>query len=144
MAEAEALPRASTSSCGELAWAEPSGSVDHVCGAAGANCPRGSYADAEALCLGMGARLCTFDEIGSGEATGTGCGFDNERVWTSTADACAPPRHMSAGGLPEDWGEAVLEMAPDCEVAPGWRTSIRTENNIVMPGGALASAAVSL
>ena len=63
------IPCTSGRSCAELGWAEPSGSLDHVCGSVGSECAHLDYAGAEALCVSQGARLCTVEEIGSGEAS---------------------------------------------------------------------------
>ena len=35
--------------------------------------------------FGSGARLCTLEELRAGEATETGCGYDEVMTWTSTA-----------------------------------------------------------
>ena len=43
-----------------------------------------SFEEAEAHCEGMGARLCTQDELFMGEAAWTGCGYDGYLVWSST------------------------------------------------------------
>jgi len=44
-----------------------------------------TYAEATAICSGRGFRLCTQQEIMAGKTSGTGCGYDFKRVWTSTA-----------------------------------------------------------
>ena len=40
-----------------------------------------NFAQAEAICNGAGARLCTVAELEGGCAAGTGCGFDSELIW---------------------------------------------------------------
>ena len=42
------------------------------------------FDEAEILCLGLGARLCTAAELVNLEGSGTGCGHDNRRVWSSS------------------------------------------------------------
>lgn len=43
-----------------------------------------TYAQAEAICSARGQRLCTKVEMDSGVCSGTGCGHDDDLVWTST------------------------------------------------------------
>jgi len=40
-----------------------------------------TFAEAEAICQAVGARLCTAAELRSGCTQGSGCGFDLELVW---------------------------------------------------------------
>ena len=42
-----------------------------------------TFAEAEARCADAGARLCTAEELESNCASGTGCGYDSELVWSS-------------------------------------------------------------
>ena len=52
------------------------------------NCPRGTYGQAADVCAEVpGARLCTVYEALNDCLRGTGCGFDNDLVWTATAEA---------------------------------------------------------
>jgi len=47
-------------------------------------CPTGkTYSEALSICKLSGLRLCTKDELHSGVCCGTGCQFDNARVWSS-------------------------------------------------------------
>lgn len=41
--------------------------------------------EAENICLSFGGRLCSVAELISGEASATGCGFDQAQVWSKTA-----------------------------------------------------------
>jgi len=43
-----------------------------------------NHSEAEAACSSIGARLCTALELKKNCARGTGCGFDNNIIWTST------------------------------------------------------------
>ena len=43
-----------------------------------------SYTQATAICKAAKARLCTYGELVRGEERGTGCGHDNNRIWSST------------------------------------------------------------
>ncbi|MGB0589717.1 MAG: proprotein convertase P-domain-containing protein [Myxococcota bacterium] len=78
---------ASTSTCSELGWtALGSNGSSAVCGESdvpGCNADK-TYDEAVAVCTAIGARLCTYGELNNDEAAGTGCGYDNSRVWTST------------------------------------------------------------
>jgi len=45
---------------------------------------RKTYKAAMYLCARMHLHICSAEEIGSSLQCGTGCGFDAQRVWTST------------------------------------------------------------
>ena len=47
-----------------------------------------TFAEAEAICRSVGARLCTAAELVDGCTAGTGCQFDFELIWGTT-----PPAH---------------------------------------------------
>jgi len=47
-----------------------------------------TYAEAESVCTSRGMRVCTRAELDTDLCCGTGCGFDNQLVWTSTAVTC--------------------------------------------------------
>ena len=67
-----------------------------------------SYVDAEAFCVGAGARVCTYDELAADAAGGSGCALDDARVWTATP--CKKGErfgHFSASGA-----AAHLEKRP--------------------------------
>ena len=51
-----------------------------------------AYGPAEMFCENFGARLCHINELESNCAAGTGCGYDDEYVWTS---APSDPVHRS-------------------------------------------------
>ena len=55
-----------------------------------------NYIVADSVCSGMGARLCTLDELRDGEAKDTGCGFNRQKIWTSTP--CGDGFYMVAYG----------------------------------------------
>ena len=42
---------------------------------------RKTFAQAEAICDGVGARLCSVAELEAGCTAGTGCHFDWDLVW---------------------------------------------------------------
>ena len=51
-------------------------------------CHATSYSDAKMLCEGAGARLCKYEEVDANllsDASDSGCGFDDSRIWTSTS-----------------------------------------------------------
>ena len=48
-----------------------------------------TYTQAKTICEGNGKRLCQKSELN--KASGTGCGFDKVRVWTSTSPSTASP-----------------------------------------------------
>eukprot|EP01043_Picozoa_sp_COSAG02_P017040 COSAG02_NODE_764_length_17402_cov_14.275155_1_plen_567_part_00 len=90
----------SVRSCEELAasgggW--PTGRGDAaICAESDAGfaegCVQDGWTQAQATCFEAGARLCTVDEIVSGETQGTGCSHDNRQVWSSTG--CAEGQGM--------------------------------------------------
>ncbi len=70
---------------------------ESVCGATPATCQASAtWAQAKALCDDQGMRLCTVDELEADEANGSGCGFDDERVWS--ASACGAAGYYTAAG----------------------------------------------
>ena len=77
-----------------------------VCGASDAHPLAGcakfaNWTAARETCEAPGARLCSLDELSSDEARGTGCGFDDEHVWSATPcgeDAYFVQRGASTGG----------------------------------------------
>jgi hypothetical protein len=76
----------SAKTCHQLGWASPRSQVDGVCGESDVDgaCTRQHYAAAVELCEGVGARMCTIEEIHGDVTRGTGCNFDFERVWSSS------------------------------------------------------------
>jgi len=46
-------------------------------------CRRATWDGAKAACEGIGGRLCTVEEIVADCTSGTGCGLNNEDIWTS-------------------------------------------------------------
>jgi hypothetical protein len=75
--------------CQELKW-KPWDKNLEVCAQSmlppAGKCYSGDYKKSTEICAGVGGRLCTAAEISAGAAVGTGCGFDEKRVWTS--DTC--------------------------------------------------------
>merc|ERR1719254_479765 len=45
-----------------------------------------TYAEAMEMCMAMGMRLCTKDELDGGVCCGTGGKCDDARIWTTTTD----------------------------------------------------------
>jgi len=52
--------------------------------------PKKTYCEAEAICEVAGLRLCTAREVKDCKTCGTGCFFDNKKIWTSTGGATPP------------------------------------------------------
>mmetsp|Transcript_48379 Transcript_48379/g.109913 ORF Transcript_48379/g.109913 Transcript_48379/m.109913 type:complete len:290 (-) Transcript_48379:121-990(-) len=85
------VPNVSAKSCSELGWdPELHGSSDLVCADTELGTGLGSckglrqWTDARDLCIEYGARLCTLSEIMNDETRDTGCGVDDNLVWSST------------------------------------------------------------
>ena len=89
---------ASRKTCAELGWTTKHGRRASVCGAS--HCDgrlaqqtsskaftTATYDEAQEICHGEGARLCTAQELESDEVATTGCGLDAKRIWSSTSCA---------------------------------------------------------
>ena len=90
--------------CDELSWFTGLGS-DLVCGMSRVHgeCNGDvTMAEALSLCVAVGARLCTVEELHNDETVGldgaTGCGFNNGRVWSSTRVGCGDGEVKTAAG----------------------------------------------
>ena len=57
-----------------------------------------TFAEAKQICEGKGYRLCTAEEIKMCKTCGTGCGYDNHRVWTSTGGGGPTTSNDDSGG----------------------------------------------
>jgi hypothetical protein len=65
--------------CGQRVWAESNFTQS------GLNCQHNAtYDEAAATCAADGARLCTAAEIAADCTRGTGCGHDNDLIWSSS------------------------------------------------------------
>lgn len=54
-----------------------------------------THADADELCMSVGARLCTAVELfENGEGTGTGCGHDRRLIWSSSSTLNSGDYHL--------------------------------------------------
>lgn len=80
-------PVRSTALCKDLGWQFKYGNTD-VCAASTIDntCHQSdsTFDQAEAICTGQGARLCTLAELEADVARGTGCSLDFSVTWTST------------------------------------------------------------
>jgi len=80
----------SVSSCVDLGWPSYNPSFPNVCAASIINsrCYNSgtlTYSMADSICTTSGARLCTSDELQNDVTAGSGCGLDDQFVWSSTA-----------------------------------------------------------
>lgn len=90
--------------------------------------------DSLGVCLRVGARLCTLLELSSGAASNTGCGYNSEWVWTSTACAvsgapgryqvfdekqivCAPRSHSNATAFVRCCADSLTQSSSSDEAA---------------------------
>merc|ERR1712166_830349 len=84
-----------------------------------------TYAQAKTICEGNGKRLCQKSELN--KASGTGCGFDTVRIWTSTPPSPASPtaaltaKSQSATKLKKAAtdDQPALKKKKDCIPHPG-------------------------
>uniref|UniRef100_A0A7S3TL01 Glycosyl hydrolase family 13 catalytic domain-containing protein n=2 Tax=Emiliania huxleyi TaxID=2903 RepID=A0A7S3TL01_EMIHU len=97
-----------------------------------------TFEEAEAVCAGAGARLCTKDELASDCTRGTGCGHDRDLVWSSTElmpsspkpapPAPAPPPPLSLPPRPPP-------ASPEAADVPSPLTSYRRHGGLNCQGG---------
>lgn len=77
--------------CASHAW-QPAGTAENPCPwTTSGECQTSkTHAEAEQYCQGLhqDARLCTEDEVGRECAARSGCGFDDDLVWTRTPSQC--------------------------------------------------------
>lgn len=106
--------------CSELGWL-PDGGSTKVCAASrvAPDSPTQcsgmtNFYSANALCKAAGARLCSSAELSNDEAVGTGCKYDDARVWSSTNCDDGKGRITQAGarkGLMADGVECTAVTA---------------------------------
>jgi hypothetical protein len=107
MGGCDVAPR-SAQSCGELGWEAGHGTAK-VCAEStieGSCSGEVTFAEAEALCGGIGARLCTLPELLENETRGTGCWYDLELVWSAT--------HCTGGGRALAAGSTLNHQGVQC------------------------------
>ena len=105
-------------SCEDLAFANGFGSPE-VCGESDLpGCNEADFDTARDLCADNDARLCTIDELLADESRGSGCGYDNRRVWSSSR--CAGGGYYTAAGSTANAGswptECTNAARPDVAV----------------------------
>ena len=111
-AESCFLPSVSTKSCVQLGAAPE---ADGVCGVS-VGCSGGvSYQAANLFCVAAGARLCTWQELNDAQANTAGCGYNDERVWTSTV--CRSGSRLTQAGKPDKLGVEPLECTEETSAA---------------------------
>ena len=126
--EVERVPECSVSRCDDLGWfnydafgsSEVCGESEFVTGQCSGLL---DLKDARRFCQAGGARLCSLEELLDDEARETGCNYDVERVWSSTAVA-DPAANCSAydpaGGDEEGfwtaWGSTASGTEPECRL----------------------------
>jgi len=69
--------------------------------------PALTYAENMDLCWSIGARLCTEAEMQDGCTVGTGCGYDENLLWTDRSGEAPTP--VDCGGGWSDWGICSVE-----------------------------------
>lgn len=85
-----------------------------------------SWAQAEHVCIGAGARLCTVEELKADETRGTGCNHDRSHVWSSDMVDCKAGWHVGVVGATttkkkskciRDSGSAAVRCCADTTVS---------------------------
>ena len=97
----------------------PTAKGDHsICGEAdaGFECNEAAtWAEAESTCLGVGARLCTVEELEADETKGTGCGNNNKLVWSEDAGRCGAGSHTVVVGSAASAAAHANRFATRCD-----------------------------
>lgn len=108
------VPVPSIKTASDLGWSV-NGSNDYDPNLAGESDPCSGlvdYAAAVAYAESYGARLPTIEEAESQVATGTGCGYDSEYIWTQTK--CGPNAYFVTPGNPS---YLTTSLPRECRVA---------------------------
>lgn len=87
----------SSAICGESDNGLGPGGKSECFGSGGPSTPIG-WRTAQSICLKIGARMCTVEEVKADEARGTGCNHDGRYVWTSDDVGCKPGSHVATIG----------------------------------------------
>merc|ERR1711879_610611 len=122
----------SEKTCAEMGWSDEVKTgglgVEGVCGTKGEESVCGgeiAYGDAEDICTGMGARLCTQEEYEALEAFDSGCKIEKKGypVWTSTdcTESGGEKRKGSMTTVLSKSGEATSECTTRGDKAYGGR-----------------------
>ena len=95
-------PATSNMSCLDLGWPSYSSFLPDLCAASIVNsrCYNTgtlTHEMADSICTSSGARLCTSDEMLNDVTAGSGCGLDDQLIWTSTE--CTAGSFWAAHGL---------------------------------------------
>ena len=69
-----------------------------------------TFAQAEAICAGVGARLCTVAELEAGCAAGTGCNHNENLVWADPSPSPPPPTAPVVCGKPGQCGSEAAGL----------------------------------
>jgi len=101
----------SVSTCDDLGWNPEENGSPAVCAVSDAAPLAGCsgairWRDALRFCEGVGARLCSADELQQNEARGTGCSYDLAWVWTSTP---CPDGYLVTTGSSKVGTETICE-----------------------------------
>jgi hypothetical protein len=107
---------------GRNTWPTRTGDHD-ICGEADASLgPAGAaecndhktWDEAQSICLGAGARLCTVEELEADETKGTGCNNNRKLVWSVDSGPCDQGAHALVIGYSRSI-EAHPDMVTHCE-----------------------------
>lgn len=133
------LSQASALTCAELGWENAAAKGNpEICGDsddASLACSGAiDYPAAVAHCEAVGARLCTVTEMMNDETQGTGCGYDGQRVWTSTPCDGGQIGVAGSSSALDDFppvclggGNAVVRCCADTSPAPAPTACVPTE-----------------
>merc|ERR1712183_1212709 len=70
-----------------------------------------TYAAAEGICQEYDGRLCTKEELSDRCTKGSGCGYDWELIWSSTAPPSVEPEYYVVCGMGTGCGEGDESVA---------------------------------
>jgi hypothetical protein len=128
--------------CAELGWL-PDGGSTRVCAASRVyptsptQCSgQTNFYSAAGICKAVGARLCTSAELSNDEAVGTGCKYDDARIWTATHCDEGRGRITQAGARKGLRNHPVECTAPTARTAAVRCCSDVTSGSSAQPSGA--------
>jgi hypothetical protein len=72
-----------------------------------------TYSEAKEICENKGFRLCSVQEIENHKAAGTGCGFDDRKVWTASNGEDGDDDNENEGKTVDTGGRKMKSIAGD-------------------------------
>ena len=109
----------SIENCDTLGWDYLAYGSSEVCGETdafelgGACSGMLTWDEARVFCQAGGARMCTVDELLADEPRGTGCNYNEQRIWSSTP--CGTSRPYKVNTFFTAWGSSTSGSDTECQ-----------------------------